>query len=711
MNLLSKTLKVSKYYGPEYLLFRTRYALRKKSGLLQKQFPTPSWNQLNKNPACRKEIFAEDFDKEFRKNSGRFFFDPGKTPALKDLENERVLKSGKKILNNNFQYFFDDCHHLGDEKINWFLNPSTGREIEKNKHWTKIKFFGSSGDIKWIWEPSRFAWAYTLARAYAVSKDSSYPKKFWELFYSWHNANPPNIGPNYACGQECAIRLFAMCFACFAFFEVSQPEQIKDLLTVVAFHADRIEKNIEFAISTRTNHSISEAAGIYTAGILFPYLHSAQKWRKKGREIFVQETQKQIYPDGSYIQHSMNYHRLALQVIFWSLLLGDLNGEKWPDKFLSQIKKSYQFLYQMQDPVSGRVPNYGANDGALVIPLNSCDYLDYRPVLNSAHYYFNREPLYECGLWDEDLYWLFGKKLHQRSYQPEYSSSEFSQGGYHTIRDKDSWAMFRCHTFKDRPSHADLLTIDLWWKGQNILRDSGTFMYNCSEPWQSFFPSTQAHNTITVDGQNQIGKISRFMWIDWPHASFFCNCSTQQVNIRSGMVCWDQQIPSVKYHLRTVVSLNKENIWAVIDDVSGAEIHEVKLNWQLCPFSWKQNNDCLWAQTANGPVQIVVLSTDTKGSPEIHAGRENPPAGWQSLYYGKKQDAPVSISTWKSLLPLRIVTIISLGKQLSKWSFDNNAVCFTMRERSWKINLLPMDNNTKNILKDINFPDNSYKSF
>ena len=43
----------------------------------------------------------------------------------------------------------------------------------------------------------------------------------------------------------------------------------------------------------------------------------------------------------------------------------------------------------MQDENSGKVPNYGANDGALVFPLSTCGYLDYRPQLNAINYIIN----------------------------------------------------------------------------------------------------------------------------------------------------------------------------------------------------------------------------------------------------------------------------------------------------------------------------------
>lgn len=46
-------------------------------------------------------------------------------------------------------------------------------------HWTRWKP-ASGQDIKYVWEPGRFGWAFTLGRAYYLSGDESYAAIFWE---------------------------------------------------------------------------------------------------------------------------------------------------------------------------------------------------------------------------------------------------------------------------------------------------------------------------------------------------------------------------------------------------------------------------------------------------------------------------------------------------------------------------------------------------
>ena len=45
-----------------------------------------------------------------------------------------------------------------------------------------------------------------------------------------------------------------------------------------------------------------------------------------------------------------------------------------------------EFLFQMMEPSNGRLPLYGNNDGAYVLPLSECDFTDYRPAIQSTHF-------------------------------------------------------------------------------------------------------------------------------------------------------------------------------------------------------------------------------------------------------------------------------------------------------------------------------------
>jgi asparagine synthase (glutamine-hydrolysing) len=324
----------------------------------------------------------------------------------------------------------------------------------------------------------------------------------------------------------------------------------------------------------------------------------------------------------------------------------------------------------MQDEFSGRVSNYGSNDGALIIPLNSCDYLDYRPVLQALNYLFNKTRLYESGLWDEDLVWLFGPQaLAAPRERVERSSKAYEAGGYYTLRSNESWAMMRCHSYRDRPAHADMLHLDLWWKGLNILRDCGSYMYNCEQPWQDYFGSTSAHNTIVIAGTNQMQKLSRFMWLDWTKAKFTIHKSFNDsaIGVMQGEHYGFQKLYNV-IHRRAVLS-SLDGFWLVVDDILGVGTHEVGVYWQFCDVDYQLQRDTVILHTDAGPVCLVFLDSCRSGKYECFRGDDSS-TGWQSLYYGHREPAPVLICSAGAQLPARFVTFIGLGGIIKNATFD-----------------------------------------
>src|SRR5262249_44241182 len=146
--------------------------------------------------------------------------------------------------------------------------------------------------------------------------------------------------------------------------------------------------------------------------------------------------------DGSYVQQSMNYHRVMLHDCLWAARLAELNGRPLSRPVLERIALAAEFLFQMMDQPSGHVPNYGPNDGALVLPLSSADYRDYRDTVQAANYLHTRKRILNAGPWDETLLWLFGEEpLHSPIDARQPTSKRFDAGGYYTIRTPNSWAM------------------------------------------------------------------------------------------------------------------------------------------------------------------------------------------------------------------------------------------------------------------------------
>jgi hypothetical protein len=133
----------------------------------------------------------------------------------------------------------------------------------------------------------------------------------------------------------------------------------------------------------------------------------------------------------------------------------------------------------------------------LLLPLTSCDYQDYRPSLQAAHYLVHRRFCFAAGPWDEMGEWLFAAEFDGGATEiEEHTVSVSSSGtfGYLKLATRSGFAMLRAAEYRDRPAQADQLHLDVWWRGENIACDAGTYLYGGDPPWQNGLARTVVHN-------------------------------------------------------------------------------------------------------------------------------------------------------------------------------------------------------------------------
>lgn len=654
--------------GLPWSLYRAGLALRKGSGAFRLRFQPIPWDAVSLSRVLLKGVpTQEDQYVRFRElASARFFFSLGDPPSRRDLlltvgdaGLRRTIEVADDFAGGEFLYFSRHLHDLG-WPVNWLKNPLTGGQHENQTHWCDYPTFSPAlGDIKDVWEPSRFASAFWLVRAYAMTGDDRYAFAFWEMFESWCHQNPPNRGPNWKCGQETAIRVFGWCFALYGFWRspATTPSRVAAMVKAIALSAERIEGHIEYAISQKNNHGISEAVGLLTVGLLFPELKRSARWLRRGRELFEQEVLRQVYVDGSFVQHSMNYHRVMLHDCLWAAQLCDLADEPLADEVLLRINRAGEFLFQMLDVESGHVPNYGSNDGALVLPLSSCDYSDYRATVQAARYFSTRRRVLSDGPWNEALLWLFGSKaVEGDSSQHRPTSQRFDAGGYYTLRGPESWCMVRCHSYHDRPAHVDPLHVDLWHQGVNILTDSGTYKYYCPETpgLDKDFKDIQAHNCVEIGGRGPLDSVTRFLWMPWPAGRCLEFGQGRFVGEHDS---YDRD-PWWVVHRRSV-ELSDSGHWIIRDDLEGDGPQRVVLRWHLADLDWtlKPDDKCVTALVGIQPIRVE-FEAPSNCTLRLRRGEDSPDGavGWQSLYYGERTSRPTLEVELNENLPVSLVT-------------------------------------------------------
>lgn len=581
MSIIQKTVtfqNILKNMGWRYVAFRAWFEISKKAGILKSKFP--------QNPAVKKFISLE----AWKKLPAQFFFAEKAALNLPKKPSPLLKEKVERLRNGAFSFFNAAYKNIGRD-YDWITNPDSGFHYNTQAHWLEVNDYSAeAGDIKYVWEKSRFSYFYTIIRYDYHFEEDCAEWIFLEID-SWIAANPINSGPNYKCSQEISLRLLNWLFA--LYYYKNSPAltegRFDRIMHYCYWQLHHVRHNINFSrIAVRNNHAITETMMLYLGGIFFPFFPEAKKWSEEGLKWLEEEVAYQVYEDGTFLQFSHNYHRVLVQLLTWALYLSDLNGKKLSDTFISRAQKTVDYLYQCQIEENGHLPNYGANDGALFFPLNDCEYRDYRPQLNALAYYFNKTDLYEKGDWTEDRYWytasekLADSKVNFFKFQKNKNST-FPKGGYFVHRDTESLTFIRCGNHQDRPSHADNLHLDIWVGGKNIVRDAGTFKYNTTPELLSFFVGTKGHNTIMLGEHDQMKKGARFIWLNWTQANFAKLFDKKEATIFEGEIQAFQHLAKNISHQRRWKKNHTKLEWEIIDSVQ----HELDLPmrqiWNLHP--------------------------------------------------------------------------------------------------------------------------------
>ncbi|MFK7890685.1 MAG: heparinase II/III-family protein [Granulosicoccus sp.] len=511
----------------------------------------------------------------------------------------------------------------------WFANPwRQNSNAKSTAHWSSISDFSSSiGDIKTVWEASRFDWAPKVAWQSRVNSEKKCHETTIEVWIrDWCKNNPPNQGVNWKCGQEASLRVLNTIVAA-KILNDPYERPTSGFLKFLEAHAKRILPTIHYAVAQDNNHGTSEAValfvvGAYLRGCGFQNERLTQRACIAGRNLLENRVGKLIAADGSFSQASVTYHRLMLDsIVVCELFRREFMLPEFSSDFYSRMKAATNWLHAMVDMKSGDVPNLGANDGAYILNIGNNPYRDFRPSLQRALVVFCERRLPAPA--SDELLQLFDSSYLNLSLVDTQRSCFFPDGGYGRLNmpDGSGHLVFRFPKYNFRVGHCDANHLDFWLGGKNVIIDSGTFSYNPDHSEHaSFFSGTRAHSTVAFDCHDQMPSISRFMRANWlrpDHMEF----SETERTLSSAYT--DYKGAS---HKRSISV--KDGSVAVYDDLGGFEDKAI-LRWRLKNLPWIRNGNTV--ETNNIKIAIEVESDHT-----VELIKEN-----SSLHYLEIEEVPV----------------------------------------------------------------------
>jgi len=477
------------------------------------------------------------------------------------------------------------------------------------------------GDVRPVWEANRLAWLPLLVQAARLWPEEGHQAVAEARLAAWCAANSPFQGPNWACGQEAALRVLHMALALLlADRERNLPEATRAFLQV---HARRIAATSAYACAQDNNHSISEPAGLLACGWL---LEDAALARRAAAALAA-ALRRLVAPDGGFAQVSTGYHRLLLDTLsVVELLRRRLGQPPLPAPFAARAAAAAQWLARLVAP-DGGMPALGHQDGSAFADLALGGPADARGSAERAMRLFAGA---SAGFPEEPgCCWL---ELPESPVAPRPIS--WIASGTRGWEAAGARALLRTGPLRFRPGQADLLHLDLWDGVQPVLSDAGTGAYNpppTERWWLDYFPTTRAHNTILFDEREPMPRLSRFLLARWPRLA----------SLPQGAALRDAR---GNRHARRVVPEGRR--WTITDEVAGP-FQTLALRWRLGPGEWR-----LLADGVEGPAQLRL-----QGDAPLRLSLEE---GWESPAYGvvrpcrvlvARAAAPVSRIVTRVLLP------------------------------------------------------------
>lgn len=600
--------------------------------------------------------------------SGRFFFSCEDIPRLMDLLRERIplqaegiIKRAEKICQHRFDLLgYQDLDY--GRVIDWHLDAVHGKRAPRDP-WFKIRYldFASVGDSKVTWELNRHQHLVTLAKAYWLTKDDRFAAELVDQWRHWQKENPYPRGINWVSSLEVAFRSLSWLWMRFLLegTSVMTSEFREQWLRAMALNGRHIDRYLSTHFSPNT-HLLGEAVALFFIGTLCPELRSSSRWQRRGWEIVLQESERQVRADGFYFEQSTYYHVYALDFFLHAGVLASLNSMPFPpeyDRRLVQMLEALAVLCR-----AGTAPRWGDDDGGRVFDAgrNGAEHLG-DPLATGAVLFGRGDFKWVTTELREETLWLLGEKGvvefdRVEAKPPSMTSVALPDTGLYVMSSGEGKLQVVIDAgpqgaLSAGHGHADALSLTVHAGGHELLGDPGSYVYVCEGTERDQFRGTAAHNTLQLDGMDQSDPKGPFGWrylTSTKAERWICG---QTFDLFVGSHDGYSRVEDPAVHQRWVFFL-KPKFWLIRDLVRGAGKHQLDLRWHLSPrlSSSKSAADRFFDPEKTGGIAIFSAAEQTWSKTADRSG-------WSKAYGAKEQATEIKFTT-VTTLPAEFATLL-----------------------------------------------------
>lgn len=584
---------------------------------------------------------------------------------MKNLKDAQIFDEAEEVLNLNL------FGHQFKDEIDWTFNPT--RETSK--------------DNEWSWTLFRTLQWQTLARAYIATGDEKYTRGFmsqlksfakaWpvENYEDYINNNDPKLKyPSHPWREiETGIRIYTTWLPCYVAFRNSDAwdrEGWVVFLGMICDHAD-------FLVEHYSNHRSSsnwltmEASALMQLGILFPEMKNSSTWFETGYRRVMHELKYSFDNDGVHMERTPIYHLVASIAFLQAWEVCVKNNIPVPPYGFPTLEKSAEFIMKLVKP-DFSTPMIGDADRndlkarkSDTSPYEGMNLSFFPDDLNELRAYFRK--MYDLTNREDFLYFATEGK---EGTSPEQLNYAMKEQGIYVMRtgweEDDSY--FHVHGIqlergeRSTHSHNDQLHFELQIKGEDILIDSGRYIYNssCWKDWRHYFLSAAAHNTVYID-DHEMGTVMDSFRIRG--ARTYCHNfkQTEDYSIidlsHNGYVFTDDPI----FHRRRVIRLDGD-IYIIDDQLTGLgkQEHDIRLYFNFAPGELVNTSENNYQYTTSSGKEYNYFSLlNDEVTSVFLEGSEEPKGGWVSYGYAERSPIPQMYLSSKGPIPVRFVSVIA----------------------------------------------------
>lgn len=518
-------------------------------------------------------------------------------------------------------------------------------------------------DEEWRIEFSKFYYGLDLGHAAAVSGCRTYLDRWRELVLSWidtvpHDHDPTDVAARRIQNWTYAWNRFAAADEGGLSLGDADAERV---LASIAEQVDYIRSNL----AVERNHRTLELYALFITALAHRRLDESGELLRFAAFELHRNLRADLLVDGVHRERSTHYHAIALRSFLGARVNASMFGLELPPGYDEGLHRGLEFLAAVIRP-----------DGSLPM-LSDGDDGDYRGLLGVAASVLGRE----------DLAWVASQGACGEP--PTETTTRFDSGGYYVQRsgwgdgvtpfEAERHLVFDCGPVGDSGhGHYDALHVEISSDGHPLLVDPGRYTYaedgepyDCADlggpgpgrgpgsgrgrvgdnNWRHWFKGTAAHNTVCVDGTDQVGYRRGKQKGPTSQARFLELVEAEGVTSFLGEVispCYDA------VHQRRVLFIDGR--WWIIEDTLRAhDDHHYDLRFHLAPRA--QGRVALGpsgAVTAPGLTMIVLADDSQTSDLEPVVARIEP--GWVAPTYGVRRAAPV-VAVERSATNTRFVTV------------------------------------------------------